>query len=424
MKKNFKKILMAFLVMIIYMNVRVNAQEVNVTNPIIKNNKVTWDSIYFGSYYQTNENYKEPIKWRVLSVEGDDAFIISDKSLDCKSFADTEKGTSWEKSTIRKWLNIDFYNTAFDNEEQTCIKETDVINNDYYTFYQGDVYGMMRWGTNEGYYTKDKVYLLSIEEARNYKYGFSSGEMTESNESNPTDYAKNVSDKYGKGWMLRSLAPEMGSHSNDLEVMESTEVYYGIAISKDGEKIGAIAQPVPVYQDRVNYIRPALHINLNSSHWQYAGTVSAEWECGKHNFELVKKVDSTNEAEGEAIYKCSICGETKKEVIAKKLSDSTVAKNKNISNKLSKVKIKGIKKYKGTFVKIMFKKIQGANSYQVQYSNSKKFRKARIKKCKSSKCVLKKLAKGKVYYIRIRAISGTKKGQWSNVKKVKIKKSI
>ena len=50
--------------------------------------------------------------------------------------------------------------------------------------------------------------------------------------------------------MLRSLAPEMGSHSNDLEVMESTEVYYGIAISKDGEKTADEEKPEKYQEER------------------------------------------------------------------------------------------------------------------------------------------------------------------------------
>lgn len=432
MNRSLKKIVMVFLIMLFSMNVVTNAKEINIKNPIIQNNIVTWDSIYFGNYYQTNENYKEPIKWRVLSVDGEDAFIISDQSLDCRPFADTEKGASWENSTIRKWLNNDFYKCAFNDEEQLCIKETDVINNDYYTFYQGDVYGIMQWGTNEGYYTKDKVYLLSIEEARNYKYGFSVSEMAESQESNPTDYAKSIFEK-NKSWMLRSLAPEHGSKSNDLKVMQSTEVSYTTLYSKEGEKTGAIVLTQPIPQDRDNYIRPVLHINLSSDNWQYAGTVNAEWKCGKHTFEVIKTIDSTNKAEGEIIYKCSICGETKSKIIPKKINTQENITKENVSqignniveeqntNKLSRINIKKIRKLRGTSIKITFSKVNGAKFYQIEYATNKKFKKSKTKKCNTSQYVLKNLKKGKVYYIRMRAVSGIKKGKWSKIKRVKLK---
>ncbi|RGF53734.1 hypothetical protein [Clostridium sp. AF36-4] len=41
-----------------------------------------WDCVYFGNYYQNDAKKKQPIKWRVLSVNGDDVFMISNRSLD------------------------------------------------------------------------------------------------------------------------------------------------------------------------------------------------------------------------------------------------------------------------------------------------------------------------------------------------------
>lgn len=58
---------------------------VSLQNPIIDGNGVTtWDCIYFGNYWKNDTNgdgkadqddKKEPIKWRVLSVNGNDAFF-------------------------------------------------------------------------------------------------------------------------------------------------------------------------------------------------------------------------------------------------------------------------------------------------------------------------------------------------------------
>ena len=48
------------------------------SNPTISNGVTTWDCIYFGNYYQSNSSTKEPIKWRVLSINGNDAFLLQD----------------------------------------------------------------------------------------------------------------------------------------------------------------------------------------------------------------------------------------------------------------------------------------------------------------------------------------------------------
>ena len=74
----------------------------------------TWDCVWFGNYWQEDTNgdgeadkndAKQPIKWRVLSVNGDDAFLVADKNLDCQVYNDTYTSVTWETSTIRSWLN-------------------------------------------------------------------------------------------------------------------------------------------------------------------------------------------------------------------------------------------------------------------------------------------------------------------------------
>ena len=62
------------------------------------------DPIWFGNYWQEDTNgwgkadkndAKQPIRWRVLSVDGDDAFLLSDKNLGCYSYDGTNIST-WE----------------------------------------------------------------------------------------------------------------------------------------------------------------------------------------------------------------------------------------------------------------------------------------------------------------------------------------
>ena len=152
-----------------------------------------WDCIWFGNYWQEDTNgdgkadkndAKQPIKWRVLSVNGDDAFLLADKNLDCQKYNDTDTSVTWENCTMRSWLNgygaeankdgrdysdNNFLDQAFLSEEQTAVKTTNVVNHDNPEF-----------GTEGGKDTSDKVYLLSIDEVTDPVYGFNSSDDSDS----------------------------------------------------------------------------------------------------------------------------------------------------------------------------------------------------------------------------------------------------
>lgn len=64
----------------------------------------------------------------------------------------------------------------------------------------------------------------------------------------------------------------------------------------------------------------------------------------------------------------------------------------------------------------------GAKKYQVQVATKKNMKKAKNYTATKTKYTVKKLKKGKTYYIRVRGINGKYKGGWSSIKKVKIKK--
>ena len=234
---------------------------VSLQNPTTDGNGVTtWDCIYFGNYYQSNSSTKEPIKWRVLSVNGNDAFLLADQNLDAKPYNEEYTDVTWATCTLRTWLNGTFLNTAFTSAEQVAIKNTTVVNEDN-----------PKYGTEGGENTTDKVYLLSIAEASNTAYGFNGDFETESKTraAKNTVYAKecgawtstwaSVRTEYkGNGdWWLRSP----GDYSFDA----SSVNYFGY-----GGNYGS-----SVYHDD-KAVRPALHLNLSSSTlWSYAGKVTA-----------------------------------------------------------------------------------------------------------------------------------------------------
>ena len=214
-------------------------------NPTTDGNGVTtWDCIYFGNYYQSNSSTKEPIKWRVLSVDGNDAFLLADQNLDAKPYNEEDTDVTWATCTLRTWLNGTFLNTAFTSAEQTAIKNTTVVNEDnpYY-------------GTEGGVNTIDKVYLLSIAEASNTAYGFNGEFRTESEtrEAKSTAYAK-----WQGPWWLRSPG---GSSEG------ASAVNFGTGYGPNAGYCVFVAYGL---------VRPVLHLNLSSSTlWRYAGKVTA-----------------------------------------------------------------------------------------------------------------------------------------------------
>lgn len=242
--------------------------------------KVTWDCIWFGSYPQTkivssskeNDLYStletangwdknndiiigkekyhrakksyfkyEPIKWRVIKCENGEALLLSDIVLDKQKYNKRLKKVTWEKSTLRKWLNKKFMNRAFSSSEQEAIHTTKVINEDNY-YYKTD-------GGND---TLDKIYLLSLSETDEEKeYGFTDSYGMTIKYSNYADL-----DDYQYWWLRTPGEKNISAAAVDM----SGKAYLG-----GGES------------DMELGIRPVLHLNLLATDdYSYAGKIASD----------------------------------------------------------------------------------------------------------------------------------------------------
>ena len=103
----------------------------------------------------------------------------------------------------------------------------------------------------------------------------------------------------------------------------------------------------------------------------------------------------------------------------------TTAKKPEKTTCVGKGSIKWAKNVKRGKIKLKLNKVAGAKGYQIRYATNKKFKKAVIRNSRLS-YTIRKLKKGKTYYVEARAYvkSGKNKvyGKWSKAKKVKIKK--
>ena len=71
----------------------------------------TGDTIIFGSYMQgSSETEKTPIEWEILDIGTDEVTLLS------KYVLDISRGTN-ESSEAEDWLNGEFKNKAFTEEE-------------------------------------------------------------------------------------------------------------------------------------------------------------------------------------------------------------------------------------------------------------------------------------------------------------------
>lgn len=97
---------------------------------------------------------------------------------------------------------------------------------------------------------------------------------------------------------------------------------------------------------------------------------------------------------------------------------TTVGLNNNKPSKVRKLTLKNSKK---RAVVVKYKKAKSAKKYMIQYAMNKKFKNAKSKTIRNMTYTIKRLKKGKTYWVRVCAINGNKRGAWSVVKKIKIK---
>ena len=165
------------------------------------------DAIIFGSYEQDLVDGPDPIEWKILAISGKKALLLSNNILRFMKWNPQEDFweksiVTWKDSIIRRWLNDDFYKCAFDDDEKGMILETDIT-------YPANS-SMVRQ-ESETSTTKDKCFLLSIDDVLNPYYGFSSDRDYDINRvCKATEYAINHdSGSYtifngGSDWYLRS----------------------------------------------------------------------------------------------------------------------------------------------------------------------------------------------------------------------------
>ncbi|MDK8180223.1 DUF6273 domain-containing protein [Paenibacillus sp. UMB4589-SE434] len=130
--------------------------------------------ITLGTYPQTVEGeHRTPIKWRVLQNSGRELFILSEYILDCRRYHSEFVNITWRESDLRKWLNDEFYHTAFNDSEKGDIKITYCADN-------------VERSTD----TEDKVFLLSVAEVKELTYKLDEVSLNTKRRATGTEFSK------------------------------------------------------------------------------------------------------------------------------------------------------------------------------------------------------------------------------------------
>lgn len=122
--------------------------------------KITYNDIEYTGLYsyggKISWTYEEIIRWEIVKKEGGKALVVSSTSVAQLPF-DENGSNNYARSTIRAWLNNEFYNESFKSEElRKRIHETKVDNSLAST--------MDETNENVCVNTNDKVFLLSAKE--------------------------------------------------------------------------------------------------------------------------------------------------------------------------------------------------------------------------------------------------------------------
>ena len=175
--------------------------------------------------------------WRVLDIQDGKALILSNNIIGKNVYNTEEVEVTWERCTLRKYLNGEFYN-KLSEAEKSIIATVKLENKDNQWY-----------GINGGNATIDKIFLLSVEEV--VKYFFDSGQL----KNRPNGNSYRIDDQFNDNrkacdasgaaswWWLRSPGYTGHYAANVLEVGRILMGGFNVAFDYGG-------------------IRPALWLNL------------------------------------------------------------------------------------------------------------------------------------------------------------------
>ena len=177
-----------------------------------------------------------PMPWVVLEKKNGKILVISKFAFDCEGYNRVFEHATWDTCSMRRWLNGDFMESTFSQDERDMMETIHIGKDDVLYFDEGEDR------------TNDKLFLLSDKEADKYF------RTNEEKLARVTFYAKRKNlwqtfDYYAHWWLRTESHDEIGG----TYVSSSGDISYcgGIIISNGFDR----------YYDHFG-VRPAMYLKL------------------------------------------------------------------------------------------------------------------------------------------------------------------
>ena len=216
----------------------------------------------------------DPIRWRIIGLDGGNACLMADRLLDCQPFSVKEGPVSWESSNVRSWLNsypaeeneagIDFrgkgfLDTAFTAAQREAVQKS-AVENRLNRMYDTDC----------GNPTEDYVFLLSNDEVFSSDIAARNGFYAGSGYDDPAKRFRSTLYAKCRGSWWSSVNGYMG---NSFWFMR-TNGYTPESVTYICD-FGYIYQRGTISTCEDAGVLPALWIDLDKAQAEPAGTVSS-----------------------------------------------------------------------------------------------------------------------------------------------------
>lgn len=253
----------------------------SISDTVEVGDSVNFGTVEFDAYY--GGAYSEAPEWKVLEIKDGNALVITKDVIELRPYfegyselasaaeqqafesgiEDLDEynkaiGATWEQSSLRQWLNTEFYD-GLSAELAEHVVPARIATNDNPVF-----------GTYGGEDTEDRVFLLSVEEASEYfatdaDRKASLSFESETNAAIKDQYGLDARDEFGDGgrWWLRSPGsyPSSGAYVG----ASGSTGYDPAADSSDASVFDGISGTQVDDDYGFVGVRPAMWVQLPSS---------------------------------------------------------------------------------------------------------------------------------------------------------------
>lgn len=98
---------------------QIRAEEAQKNKPAMKINSRGYYE--YGRWIQNADEKNTPLEWRIVTENDNHILLATVQAIDCRPFDEDPGEIRWHNSSLYKWLNQEFFETAFEGNEKAAI---------------------------------------------------------------------------------------------------------------------------------------------------------------------------------------------------------------------------------------------------------------------------------------------------------------